>query len=378
MPLYVPPSGISLADLVEELGATVASIYDTAETRILQQIQRRAARQLGRVPSMTDRLTQIRQLRADTERILAELPPNVAEQVLDYAAQQGMEDAAARLGTATNLPPGPLTPSRSVAVLALAADLQSMYDRVENRILRWEQDAWQQLTAGHVPGVLLGVDGKLTAQQEALTEWLAAGIPGFIDKAGRSWRPGTYTEMATRTAVLRAFTGASIQRMSEAGLHLVTPIVGNSACEWCAAWAGKILSTDGTPPGPTVVPHATEDRLITVMVAGTVEGARAHRFNHPNCRCKLVSYLPGLSIPAAATTYNPEREQARERQRELERRIRDKKRRQALTDSLSAKRTYAAQIRAIQADLRQHITDHDLPRKRYREQLWFTDGRQAA
>src|SRR5690606_25386870 len=173
----------------------------------------------------------------------------------------------------------------------------------------------------------------------------------FVDRGGRNWTVGAYAEMAGRTTVNRAFTDAGIWRMQQSGIHLVTVVRGLDSCSSCAAWAGAILSTDGTPAGPMILPHATQDGAVAVQVAGTVDDARNQGWGHPNCRCRLVAYLPGLSIPQDDTTYDEAAEKERARQRALERRIRSAKRREVSALSDTDRARARADVREAQADI---------------------------
>jgi len=378
MILYVPNPAMRLDDIIDALSQDVVQAYTTVENTILQQLARRAQRALQVYPEMTARLQAVQALREGAQKALASISPDLAYQIIQIAQQKGTAAAVDRLKLATNLPQGtPFTSTSAFAVAQTALDLNNTFEQLHSRILRWDQDAYQQLIAGHVPGVLLGADGKLTAQKNAVAQWLRDGVPGFVDKAGRSWRVGSYVEMATRTAVQRAYIDAGNYRMQQAGVNLVTIVVGSSACQKCAAWIGKILATAG-PTGDVQVQHATEDRMVTVHVAGTLDEARAQGWGHPNCRCRPVAYLPGLSIPNAATTYDPVRESARDAQRGLERDIRQSKRELMLTTDPDEQRRLKSDIRDSQASIRDLISKNDLPRMSWREQVAFADGKKAA
>jgi hypothetical protein len=372
-PLYVP-GDIAPADLIERLASEMSAIYQNAETRILAQLARRAERSLGAVPDLTARLQAVQELRASTAAALANIDPNLATEVIRIATESGTAAAAARLNLATFLPATtPFTTTSIVALAQLSLDLQNTYETLSLRILRWDQDEYQRLIAGNVPNILIGVNGRLEAQKGAIQQWLREGIPGFVDKAGRPWRVGSYVEMATRTAVSRAYTDAGIYRMQQTGINLVTVVVGSSACNKCAPWIGQILSTDGMS-GPRIVQHATEDRNITVNVASTLDQARIDGLFHPNCRCVTAAYLPGLDIPYSATTYDPRMEAARDKQRSIERDIRQSKRDLAVSTDADEIAEAKQDIRDSQAKMRAHVQEYELPRKANREQVRFADG----
>lgn len=375
MAFYAPPPGITAADLIDYLAAQIAAAYTGAETLILQALKRRADRALTEMPDLHARLEAVRYLRAEAQRALSGLDPSLAEQIIKAATEAGIADAVAQIELIPRLPAAsPFTQTSAMAVAQTMFDLQSTFEALHLRILRWDVDEYQRLIAGQVPNVLLGAQGKLEAQKDAVQKWLAQGIPGFVDKAGRPWKVGSYVEMATRTAVARAYTDAGVWRMQQAGLNLVTVVVGRSACPKCAPWIGKVLSTDGQT-GTVEVEHATENRTVEVTIAATLEQARAEGLFHPNCRCTTAAYLPGLPIAEAADHYDPVQEAARDKQRALERDIRQSKRDLLLTDDANKQAELKRDIRATQAELRQHVEANDLPRKPWREQVRFADGK---
>jgi hypothetical protein len=163
--------------------------------------------------------------------------------------------------------------------------------------------------------------------------------------------------------------------MQQSGINLVTIVGRFDACKRCAPWIGKILSTDGTPPGVYELPHATENRAVSVTVVGTLDQARNAGWNHPNCRDKVVSYMPGLSVPQGDFEHNAAAEKERERQRKLERDIRAAKRDVALAPNDIARRQAEREVVEAQAAMRDFIERTGRARRSYREQSAFADGR---
>ena len=416
MALFVPnPDAESVEEIIEQLSLELARAYREAEDELIREIAIRAARDMqlaAGLPVATFGLTPEQRRRQN--RILADLAghraravrdlqgiavamverlrvSDLARRVIEVAATEGEAAAAAQLGLAGRQPSAvvPLsmlgtptaisaatmsgTASQAVAMVALS--LQSRLEILNQRITRYPQDAYQRIIALHSPNTLLGVTTSRQQQAAAVQRFLAEGIPSFIDRSDRRWTIGAYAEMAGRTSVNRAYNDAGIWRMQQSGVGLVTVVRGLDSCRKCAAWAGKILSTDGTPPGPVTLPHATSDGTVTVNVAATVDGARNAGWGHPNCRCRLVPYLPGLTVPQADTTYDEVAEKERAEQRRLEREIRAAKRREAtaLTDTDRARA--ARDVRAAQADMREFIGQTGRIRQSYREQLHFSDGR---
>ncbi|MCK2024581.1 hypothetical protein KZC52_16760 [Microbacterium sp. kSW2-24] len=402
MALFVPnPERESVEELIEELSQYLASRYRDAEDALIREVATRAARDfhLSGLLSSDDggmgmtvaerrarnralaelaahRAAATRELQAIALQIVSDLRrEDLANRLVTIAANEGEAAAAASLRFAGVPRVAPVVGSASQAVAMVALSLQSRLEVLNQRLTRYPQDAYQRIVAMYSPNTLLGVTTSRVQQAATVQRFLAEGITGFVDRADRRWTIGAYAEMAGRTTVNRAFNDAGIWRMGQSGINLVTVVRGLDSCRKCAAWAGAILSTDGTPAGPRVLPHATDSGSVTVYVSGTVDGARAAGWGHPNCRCRLVAYSPGLTVPQGDTTYDEAAEKERAKQRSLEREIRSAKRREASAMTDTDRRKAAQDVRGAQADMRDFIRDTGRNRQSYREQLGFADGR---
>jgi hypothetical protein len=160
--------------------------------------------------------------------------------------------------------------------------------------------------------------------QRALNQAMAQGITGFTDRAGRSWALAGYVEMAAQTAATEAVIGGQLGQMASDGQNLIIVSAGPQECERCRQWMGKILTRDGSGSGGAtlVLPSAaTPGRMVTVRVSGSFAEARQSGLFHPRCRCRIGVYRVGLT-GRPVTRPDPEGQKARDRLRELERRVR--------------------------------------------------------
>lgn len=402
MALFVPnPERESVEELIEELSRYLAQRYRDAEDVLIQEVAKRAIRDFhlsGLLPTAPGGMGMTAEERRIRNRVLAELnahrataarelqaiamqmvsdlrDEDLANRVIRIAATEGEAAAAASLRFAGLNAIAPITGTSAQAVAMVALSLESRLEVLNQRLTRYPQDAYQRVIALYSPNTLLGVTTSRIQQASAVQRFLAEGITGFVDRSNRRWTIGAYAEMAGRTTVNRAFNDAGIWRMSQAGIGLVTVVRGLDSCRKCAAWAGKILSTDGTPAGVRSLPHSTRDQTVTVEVAGTVAEARAAGWGHPNCRCRLVAYSPGLTVPQGDTTHDEVAEKERAQQRAFEREIRAAKRREASAMTDTDRRKAAQDVRSAQADMRDFIRETGRNRQSYREQLGFADGR---
>jgi len=403
---YIPdPAGLPAWDLIEELGVNLSARYADAEDTLIKAVAVRAQRDLElqeivRTSTMTPHMTDLFDRAIVRNRALAELQATRAQSIreLQYMASevsgklggreaaldvittawtQGEAAAAERLGMASRLAgTTALTGTSSQAATMLTLDLTSRLEKLALRISRYPQDAYQQVISMTASNTLLGASTGLASQQMAVERFLSKGITGFVDKADRNWRIGSYAEMAGRTAVNRAFNDAGVWRMQQSGVNLVTPVAADDCCEDCARYRGQILSTDGTT-GTITVPHSTSDEQVTVVIFATLDSARQNGLGHPNDRCKFVSYLPGLTIPQAGKEFDPQAEADREKQRAIERDVRKYKRREAVAGTPADQKRAQLKVRAKQAQLREHTALTGRKRVSAREQLHFSDGKGA-
>lgn len=370
--------------LVYRIASQVSITFQDAETRLLADIAKRILADLPERPELAAQVDIVRALERTAAQLTAGITRDWAERVVARAIREGA--AAVAVEQLPRIPQiTPLADQHVLAASLVAFDLGNAFEDVKARILRYPRDAmgqyilggdiYQDVIAGTVPQVMLGTSTS-AARKAALQQFLERGVTGFTDIAGRNWRIGTYTEMATRTAVARAYTDAKLWRAAQLGIDLFSILGGNNACDHCAPWFGKILSTTGTA-GPRLVPHAFEDRLVEVTVAGTIEDWRASGAGHPNCTCEPVEYLAGMRVPVAASGYDKAAHQARDRLRELEVRERDAKRKLAIAaaagDRPKAQREHA-RILTIQAETREHVAATGQRRRYERAQVKFADG----
>lgn len=409
MAQFLPDAdGFDVEDFIEQLSIDLSDRYREVEDTLIREVADRAYRDLRLTAIDPDAvvaggLTAAERRRQN--RLLAELAgrraqavrevqalavamvdrlnrSGTAEDVVRVAMLQGEAAAAAQLGFASRTPAGPSgVGGRAVgsyaaqATASLAASLQSRLEVLNARITRYPQDAFQRIVSLTSPGTLMGASTGLRQQQETVRRFLREGITGFVDVSGRRWTIGSYSEMAGRTAVNRAFNDATQWRLQQSGINLATIVGGFDACSKCGPWIGKIVSLDGSPSGPRIMRSSTTDQMVTVQVAGSIQDARNAGWNHPNCRCRPVAFSPGLSVPQADYEYNADAERARERQREIERSIRKAKRDAATApDDVSRKRA-EADVRDLQGQMRQFLGQTGRTRSNWREQLHFADGR---
>lgn len=365
--------------LAEDLARNLVEIYTALETQIVTDLARRLTDGIDRPDWASEKLASVNDLRNSVQRMIAALDRDldgVLAQQVAIAFARGGDAALAELARVGGLTEAQLAAIRASlpgaeAINAMVWSLASKLRGTHVRILRWPLDVYRTVVAGALPEVLAGVSTRLATSQKILDRFLARGVTGFTDRAGRQWELASYVEMATRTGVAQAAVQGHFDRLGAAGIDLVQVSDSPQECERCRPWEGKILDRAGGGARTVEIEHAINDgEQVTVRVAGSVVEAIAAGLMHPNCRHSFRAYLPGVTKYPLLNTQDPEGDRARQKQRGLERAIRKAKLVEAGALDAKAKRAAAREVRARQAALREHLAAHpDLMRLRHREQI---------
>ena len=148
--------------------------------------------------------------------------------------------------------------------------------------LRMVNDQYRQVI--HKSAFFVG-NGVMTEKQAidmANKDFLSRGITCIEYSDGRKVNIKSYSEMAVRTASLRAHLMGEGAFRKSIGKTLVKVTTHGGACKICKDWQGKVLVDDvysgGKPDGKHIL-------LSEAMMQG---------FLHPNCRHGITTYYPEL------------------------------------------------------------------------------------
>lgn len=347
------------ADLAGGFIRTLLQMYQDAEILMLAKVSNRLAKGLDNPSWAEEKLLQTIAVRRELEEVLSELKdatPAQVQEALELAYSRGQRLALAdgkELGLEMSWFATP--PS---AMMQLVDQTSFLLLATHGRILRQTEDAYRSVIQMAAAEVVQGTTTRVEAAQHALNGLLGRGITGFTDSAGRNWDLASYTEMATRSGAMNALVQGHVQELSDNGFDLVIVSEHTRECEICRPWEGKVLSVTG----------ATSGYL-------TLDQARMEGLFHPNCKHRTGIYVKGVT-PLPTDTEDPEGAAAQERQREIERKIREWKRREALALEEQAAAQAAAKVRDWQAAMRAHLeANPDLTRLYGREAIGDTRAR---
>ena len=318
-------------------------------------------------------------------RVLQQSTPALVEAAVSEAAGIGVAAAhteIAALPAESAVPPAAVAPqpamvlpetrpqipgsaaTRGAASKAAEATTTSLGKAARN-IPRNTQTVWGKIIDNAVNKT---VTGDLTIQQalqQAMDDAAKQGLGFYRDQAGRKWGLDTYSEMAIRTGTNNALVDAHTAELVEVGLDLVIVSSHANPAPQCAPYERRVLSLTGEHRAGT---HRIDGHTVTVK--DTLNGARAHGFEHPGCRHTVTAYLPGFTeaTPPAVDT-DHEGYKATQKQRYYEREIRKSRRMEQAAIDEDGRKKAEARRRQYEKKLREHIREHDLPRRRHREKL---------
>ncbi|MEU8821811.1 phage minor capsid protein [Actinoplanes sp. NPDC048796] len=365
------------ADQIAQIVRATVDLYRIAEASLLRKVTDLLAQDIDSEAWPVTRLAALGQLRKAAQDIADQLngaAPEAIRQAVAEGYRRGgdsvladlPQDEAARLGARQAA--GQF--ARGNVVESIAAALVNDVGQRHSNVVRHVQDVYRQVIAAGTAASIAGGLGRREASQLAYQRFVDQGIASFVDQRGRTWRLSSYVEMGVRTVTQRAAVQGQTDRQQSLGLPFVMVSNESQECERCRPFEGQILRVGSGPVGWIKVAHQLTGEPIEIYVKATLDDARAAGFQHPNCRHSVRAYLPGVTRLPEQPTADPRGDEARQRQRAIERQIRRWKEREAGALTPAAKQAAAGKVKAWQGAMRSHLAAHPtLKRQFHREQI---------
>ena len=351
----------------EALLSDLLVLYTHAEEQMLKKVAKRVAKGITEEGWNELKAQDTSELRQEISALLHS-PSKSAKSMMGKsilkAYKEGVNGAEQDAGK-------PLTAMKDLNVpLSIQNLLLANYDLIDNantNIIRKVDDAYREYMVESSSMVLAGVETRAQASQRMMDKLAAKGITTFVDKAGRTWDMGSYTEMAIRTATAHAALEGRIQTQQSLGNDLMQVSRIGTTCPICARWQGVVLSISGNTGGYY-----------------TVDQARAAGLFHPNCRHTMIMWDPDIDGEGQKELNSDAEVQAvtkayelTQQQRANERAIRHWKRRAAGAIDPVLKAKY--QERATQATIKNIIfcEQNGLVRLKAREGVKYPNAENA-
>ena len=221
--------------------------------------------------------------------------------------------------------------------------------------------------------VSMGMETRVRAIRKAMDQMAAAGLTGFIDRAGRHWSPEAYAAMVVRTSSHNVAIKTIRDRQQEFGGGDIFQVSSHpGARPLCYPYQGKFYSWSS---GPGEFTDGAGHRQTYENINSTSYGEPAGLFGI-NCGHHPIPIIPGYSYPQDGPEQSKEENDREYRQsqeqRQYERDIRAAKRDQAIAEATGDKeaaKEAAQKVRQEQARMRGFIERTGRPRRYDRERI---------
>ncbi|MEV6800525.1 phage minor capsid protein [Micromonospora rifamycinica] len=363
-------------DQIGAISRATVDMYRVAESALVALVARYLRAGIDGPMWATQRLAAVSALRRAAQAVVARLDrdaPGAIGQAAAAAYRAGHgsaltdlpEDAATRLASREAV----RTVRQPAVVESLASALVADVGEQHSNVVRDTLDVYRKVIAEATAVSVAGGQTRQQAAQHAYARLIDQGITGFTDRAGRRWRLSSYVEMGVRTVTQRAAAQGQTDRLQSAGIRLVIVSDAVQECALCRPFEGKVLAISA-PAGQVQARNPVTGATVAVQAMTTLDRARAAGFQHPNCRHSVSAYLPGVTRHPTRPTADPQGDEARQRQRAIERAIRRWKERQTGALDADAAKAAGRKVRAWQAEMRDHLAANPaLKRLAYREQI---------
>jgi len=195
--------------------------------------------------------------------------------------------------------------------------------------------------------VAIGTEARTQAVRSAIDTLCKEGITGYIDAGGHKWSPEAYINMDIRTTVHNAAVQGQKARSADYDVQTFQISSHAGARPLCAPYQGKIYSWDGSSG---VVEDLYGTKYTYVGIGETSYGQPAGIFGI-NCGHRPVTFVDGYSVPRFEPTQDEEENKKQyelsQKQRYLERQVRDEKTKALCYDAAGDKEAFKKSAQRI-------------------------------
>lgn len=361
--------------VIDQMGWDMGQVYASVTDRILVNLARHFKRITdgsqftGAWDYQVRMLAQVGQVRDETIRILFdslagedEALQNALVEMIASAIEKVEPELqkAAEAGLSAPGNPAPvMSPNQTQAFQAYYKQSVDKINLVNTTMLQSTMDVYQSTVSDitnrmkkaqrilneETGQVVSGVTTMNQAIREGVDRMVQNGITGFIDSGGHRWTPEAYINMDIRTTLANTARAAVFEQMDAYGDDLYTVSYHDGARPLCYPWQGKVISRSNRTGE---VEDLDGNKLRVYAQSETSYGEAAGLFGI-NCGHFAIPFIPGMSTvtpPKQDEEANRKEYEESQRQRALERELREKKRD---LDVLKAQGAPADEIKAQRA-----------------------------
>ena len=252
----------------------------------------------------------------------------------------------------------PRTEEEQVAGILSSAlqEVLTTFNKQNNSLLASAGDEYMDIVNKVSSQVLVGTKTVEKAMQEAVSKLAEKGLTGFTAKNGARWSPEAYTKMVLRSNTQNTINHIQDEQMALAGNDYIEISKHSGARPKCADDQGQIYSLSGNTE-PIVDGRG---KKIKVRSWSSSSYGQPDGILGINCGHSRRSFVPGLSIHRDNPISRDENDKdykEKQRQRQYERTIRNKKREIAMLKHTKAEDSYIKMKQSNLSDTRKEYLE---------------------
>ena len=218
-------------------------------------------------------------------------------------------------------------------------DVLTTFNRQNNSILMSAGDEYVAIVNKVSSQVLSGTKTTAKAMQEAVSQFAEKGLTGFTARNGAEWTPEAYTKMVIRSNTQNAINTIQDERIQACGGDFIEISSHIGARPLCSQDQGQVFSLSGYSG---YIEDLDGGKIKTRPWSSSTYGKPAGILGI-NCGHSRYMFVPGLSKKREMDFTKKENDEAyveKQRQRQYERTIRNKKREIAMLKQTGAEPSY--------------------------------------
>ena len=294
------------------------------------------------------RLKELNGLNEENAKIIAKYSGKTVEEVnkvFDRAKEIGMTrdeatiEKGIQLGILNQIDPVIEKPIVQGILTTAIQEVLTTFNKQNNSLLASAGSEYVDIVNKVSSQVLAGTKTTNKAMQEAVSQLAEKGLTGFTARNGAQWSPEAYTKMVIRSNTQNTINRIQEERIQSCGGDFIEISSHVGARPLCSQDQGQIFSLSGnTEPIEDLYGEKVKVRPWSSSTYGEPAGILGI-----NCGHSRYMFVPGLSKKREMDFTKKENDEAyieKQRQRQYERTIRNKKREIAMLKQTGAEPSY--------------------------------------
>ncbi len=279
----------------------IKKLYEDMELYLIKSMKRNLGRHLNEEDKVgfkftqwqAEKLKELKRYQRENEKIIGEYTSGLDEEISKHLKDELKQGSINAIRQYNKVMGKSLKPNKVMnksffktndrKVNALIKVVNNDLKTANTGALRMINDQYRQIIHRSAFFVGNGVMTEKQAVDEASKNFLAAGLNCIEYSDGRRVNIASYSQMAIRTASLRAHLMGEGDFRKSIGRTLVQATSHGGACPICKKWEKHIFIDD-------VYSGGTKDDGPYMLLSTAMEQG----FLHPNCRHGLTTYYPEL------------------------------------------------------------------------------------